>query len=140
MMEAVVTSETSVTLLDYAAQHLKKTTVFILVALKPGISSTVLLCLWPGATGYGNSNGSDSHAYIQLSGSLTTSRTRDCPSYDSLQSSSSKVCPLYIGFPSPKTKFRHLSLVSSSVSPRSYSIYPSLFGSSPSSRSLWFPF
>jgi hypothetical protein len=34
-------------------------------------------------------------------------------------SSSSKVCPLYSGFPSPKTKFRHLSLslVSSSVSP-----------------------
>jgi hypothetical protein len=34
-------------------------------------------------------------------------------------SSSSKVCPLYGGFPSPKTKFRHLSLslVSSSVSP-----------------------
>jgi hypothetical protein len=32
---------------------------------------------------------------------------------------SSKVRPLYIGFPSPKTKFRHLSLslVSSSVSP-----------------------
>jgi hypothetical protein len=36
-----------------------------------------------------------------------------------LSSSSSKVCPLYSGFPSPKTKFRHLSLslVSSSVSP-----------------------
>jgi hypothetical protein len=34
-------------------------------------------------------------------------------------SSSSKVCPLYSGFPSPKTTFRHLSLslVSSSVSP-----------------------
>jgi hypothetical protein len=34
-------------------------------------------------------------------------------------SSSSKVCPLYSGFPSPKTKFRplSLSLVSSSVSP-----------------------
>jgi hypothetical protein len=34
-------------------------------------------------------------------------------------SSSSKVCPLYSGFPSPKTKFRHLSLslVSSSVGP-----------------------
>jgi hypothetical protein len=32
---------------------------------------------------------------------------------------SSTVCPLYSGFPSPKTKFRHLSLslVSSSVSP-----------------------
>jgi hypothetical protein len=32
---------------------------------------------------------------------------------------SSKVCQLYSGFPSPKTKFRHLSLslVSSSVSP-----------------------
>jgi hypothetical protein len=32
---------------------------------------------------------------------------------------SSKVCPLYSGFPSPKTKVRHLSLslVSSSVSP-----------------------
>jgi hypothetical protein len=32
---------------------------------------------------------------------------------------SSKVCPLYSGFPSPKTKFRHLSLslVSSSLSP-----------------------
>jgi hypothetical protein len=37
----------------------------------------------------------------------------------SSSSSSSKVCPLYSGFPSPKTKFRHLSLslVSSSVSP-----------------------
>jgi hypothetical protein len=36
-----------------------------------------------------------------------------------LSSSSSKVCPLYSGFPSPKTKFRHLSLslVSSSVCP-----------------------
>jgi tellurite resistance protein TehA-like permease len=34
-------------------------------------------------------------------------------------SSSSKVCPLYSGFPSPKTKLRHLSLslVSSSDSP-----------------------
>jgi hypothetical protein len=34
-------------------------------------------------------------------------------------SSSSKVCPLYSGFPSPETKFRHLSLSleSSSVSP-----------------------
>jgi hypothetical protein len=34
-------------------------------------------------------------------------------------SSSSSVCPLYSGFPSPKTKFRHLSLslVSSSLSP-----------------------
>jgi hypothetical protein len=34
-------------------------------------------------------------------------------------SSSSKVCPLYSGLPSPRTKFRHLSLslVSSSVSP-----------------------
>jgi hypothetical protein len=38
----------------------------------------------------------------------------------SSSSSSSKVCPLYSGFPSPKTKFRHLSLslVSSSFSPR----------------------
>jgi hypothetical protein len=37
----------------------------------------------------------------------------------SSSSSSSKVCPLYSGFPSPKTTFRHLSLslVSSSVSP-----------------------
>jgi hypothetical protein len=37
----------------------------------------------------------------------------------SSSSSSSKVCPLYIGFPSLKTKFRHLSLslVSSSLSP-----------------------
>jgi hypothetical protein len=34
-------------------------------------------------------------------------------------SSSSKACPLCSGFPSPKTKFRHLSLslVSSSLSP-----------------------
>jgi hypothetical protein len=37
----------------------------------------------------------------------------------SSSSSSSKVCSLYSGFPSPKTKFRHLSLslISSSVSP-----------------------
>jgi hypothetical protein len=53
-------------------------------------------------------------------------------------------CPLYSGFPSPKTKFRHLSLslVSSSVSPWfvMLRLTPSLFGSSPSSRSLWLPF
>jgi hypothetical protein len=53
--------------------------------------------------------------------------------------------------PSPKTKFRHLRQMAKLVSSilfcqsmvchaPSYSIYPSLFGSSPSSRSLWFPF
>jgi hypothetical protein len=44
---------------------------------------------------------------------------RQRQSDSSSSSSSSTVCPLYSGFPSPKTKFRHLSLspVSSSVSP-----------------------
>jgi hypothetical protein len=51
-------------------------------------------------------------------------------------SSSSKVCPLYSGFPSLKTKFRHLSLslVSSSVSPWFVMLRLTPSGS------LWFPF
>jgi hypothetical protein len=51
-----------------------------------------------------------------------------------------RVCPLYSGFPSPKTKFRHLSLslVSSSVSPwfvllHLFSIHVSV----PYSKILW---
>jgi hypothetical protein len=44
-----------------------------------------------------------------------------------------RVCPLYSGFPSPKTKFRHLSLslVSSSVSPWFVMLRLTVFGSGP---------
>jgi hypothetical protein len=55
-------------------------------------------------------------------------------------SSSSKVCPLYNGFPSPVSVSSILFLQSMVCHAPSYSIYPSLFRSSPSSRSLWFPF
>jgi hypothetical protein len=56
-----------------------------------------------------------------LDGGSTTYKDEDkhqCSEVYSI-SSSSKVRPLYCGFPSPKTKFRHLSLslVSSSISP-----------------------